>query len=115
MTPSSDSVCKRCGQPIRWVSNDGHRVPLNYAPVTSGGSFLVVGANTAMRIPVALRHNYVKLYEPHNTKKSCKGWENAQAMKKRQAAYFRYARRQKAERDALPENVALFRDHTGKR
>lgn len=110
-----DGRCKYCGQPIRWVDDNGHRLALNVAPVAHGGAYVVVGAETSRRIPKAQRAAYGKLYEPHNTKKNCTGWENAQAMKRRQAEDRVMARIDKEKRDALPENVALFSDRRGRR
>lgn len=105
-----DGRCKYCGQPIRWVDDNGHRLALNVAPVANGGAYVVVGAETSRRIPKAQRAAYGKLYEPHNTKKACPKWEDAQAMKHRQANDRTRARIDRAERDAMPENVALMRD-----
>lgn len=101
----SDSRCKYCGQEIRWVDDSGHRLALNVSPVATGGSYRVVGAETATRVPKHLRAAMGKLYEPHNTKKNCTGWENAQAMKRRQADDLARARRPAA---AAPPNVMDF-------
>lgn len=66
----SDSRCKYCDVPIRWVKveigrTETMRVPLDLAPVESGGQYLVAGADAAKRIPKAGRSKFPKLYRKH--------------------------------------------------
>jgi len=100
--------CKYCGRPVRWVDHAGHRLALEPAPVDEGGTFAVIGAESAIRIRKAQRAQYGRLYEEHNTRKNCPQWERAQAMKAREAA----ARKARSE---PPPNLILFDKNRGQR
>lgn len=67
---TTDGRCKYCDAPVRWVEleigrAETARVPLDLAPVETGGLYAVAGKNTAMRVPKEARSKYSKLYRKH--------------------------------------------------
>jgi hypothetical protein len=101
--PSGDSRCKFCGEPIRWVDDDGRRLALDIVPIPEG-SYRVVGAETARRIKKADRANFAKLYRPH--KETCAKAEDAKAFFERQRA----DRLAQQNRTTFPPNVVPYRN-----
>lgn len=100
--PSGDSKCKYCGDPIRWVDHNGHRLALDVASVLSGGSYRVVGAETASYINRDDRAKFGKLYRPHK----CQQWKDAKAIIDRE----RTDRDAERSRPTLPPNVVPYRN-----
>jgi hypothetical protein len=108
----ADSTCKFCGDPIRWVDDDGNRLALNVSPV-EGGSYRVVGAETARKVKKQLRSQFPRLYVPH--KETCTRWEDVKAFAARQRAdraeRTLIEKQLKHEAEVLPDNVTLMRNH----
>jgi hypothetical protein len=99
--PSGDSTCKYCGDPIRWVDDEGRRLAVSIAPV-DGGSYRVVGHSTARRIKKEDRAKFGKLYKPHR----CQQWKDAKAIIEREKA----DRAAQASQQPFPPNVVPYRN-----
>lgn len=108
----SDSTCRFCGAPVRWVDDDGRRLILDVSPVADGGSYAVAGAESARRIRKADRPKYARLYRPHM--ETCPRADDAKAFIARQKTDREEARRiaqqLRHERETLPDNVVLMRN-----